>query len=128
MCVDWHGDDDANTTKPDAALGWLAGGLTKVVLAVTAVVRMIIELFVPSIEGALDWAFNMPPELKWIWSKLLNFSNTVLVLAAMAVVVLNLLGIQMSNYAFKTYAPKFIFAAIGANLSWVIASLVLDVG
>jgi hypothetical protein len=66
--------------------------------------------------------------LQGIWNKVLAFSNTVLVLAAMAVVVLNLLGIQMSNYAFKTFAPKFIFAAIGANLSWVIASLVLDVG
>jgi hypothetical protein len=127
VCVNWIGDEDADNVV-DSDGSWLAQSLTALTLNITRVMRLVVEIFTPSVERILDWAFRMPPELQGIWNKVLAFSNTVLVLAAMAVVVLNLLGIQMSNYAFKTFAPKFIFAAIGANLSWVIASLVLDIG
>ncbi len=65
--------------------------------------------------------------LQRLWRNVLNVVNIMLVVAMLVMIVSTALDIGVfSNYTVKKTLPKIVVAAIAANLSWVICSVVIS--
>jgi hypothetical protein len=64
--------------------------------------------------------------LKSIWRNVLNVSNIILILAFLIMAISTALDLGVFNaYTVKKMLPRIVIAAIAANLSWVIVSVVI---
>ncbi len=65
--------------------------------------------------------------LKSIWRNVLNVSNIILILAFLIMAISTALDLGVFNaYTVKKMLPRIVIAAIAANLSWVIVSVVIS--
>lgn len=65
--------------------------------------------------------------LKTLWRNVLNVVNIMLIIAMLIMIISTALNIGIfSNYTVKKTLPRIIVAALAANLSWVICSIVIS--
>jgi hypothetical protein len=66
-------------------------------------------------------------EIKVVWNALLGFTNTIMVIALLAIAFANILHIQLDKYAIKKILPSLIVAIVLANFSYFICRFFIDI-
>lgn len=104
-------------------LKWITCGVSQLLASAIDGVNEAIEsmlLFNPTTDNR-DGLYS-------VWSNILNIANVLFVIAFLIMVISTALDLGIfSNYTVKKLLPRIIIAAILANLSWGICSLIIQI-
>jgi len=74
------------------------------------------------------FGYGMEQRLLEVWVQIRNFVNIIFVVALLGVAIFNVLAFKPdSEFALKTFLPKFAIALVAVNFSYVAMKIVLDV-
>ena len=120
------------TGQMSDVLGEFLGKLGQFLTVVLKVMQRILWPIFLAIGGLLNndilFGYGMEERLLEVWVQIRNIVNVGFVLILLGVALFNVLAIKPdSEYALKTFLPKFAIALIAVNFSYIAMKVVLDV-
>lgn len=116
-------DTSTSCTDQVGAIGWL-------VCPTTGFLANAIDALYDAIEGLLvvePLSSNTDSPIFIVWNYARNISNIVFVILLLVIIYSQITGLGINNYGIKRTLPRIIVAAILVNLSFLIASVAVDI-
>jgi hypothetical protein len=120
------------TGQMSDVLGDFLGKLGQLLTVVLKVMQRILWPIFLAMGGLLNndilFGYGMEERLLEVWVQIRNIVNIGFVLILLGVALFNVLAIKPdSEYALKTFLPKFAIALIAVNFSYIAMKVILDV-
>ena len=121
-------DISACESEPSSsALGWI---LCPIITAATTTINLVVqEVIIPQLEiKPLTLGQGDDKNQYAIWNNFRLLANVFFLLAFMVIVFANTLQFNIETYAIKKMLPRLVAAVILVQFSYVISSIIIDIG
>lgn len=120
------------TGQMSSVFGEVLEGLAKFLSVLLKVLQRILWPIFLAIGGLLNndllFGYGMEQRLLEVWVQMRNYVNIIFVVVLLGVALFNVLAFKPdSEFALKSFLPKFAIALIAVNFSYIAMKVVLDV-
>lgn len=120
------------TSQMSSVLSGLLGNFAQFLTVLLKVLQRILWPIFLAIGGLLNndilFGYGMEQRLLEVWVQMRNYVNIAFVLVLLGVALFNVLAFKPdSEFALKTFLPKFVIALVAVNFSYIAMKIVLDV-